>query len=213
MPPLPRGGLFGRCSDSAKTFDQGRQVPQAGTLGRQTDRQGFQQVSTVTMRFVLQYPLSPQLNSEAHLQLLHTVYTDCGTEEPGATHTSCASASLANAQPNATDTIQQGSKRRPQLAAQNRLRHRRHRLRHREYWIPGHRYRHRLSSGGKKRPPTSPGGFSTPTNLFYCAARDVASVSGFPSASHNPTNQPSPRTRGQKVSTHTRRASHVDVSE
>lgn len=195
MPLLPRGGLFGRFSDSAKTFDQGSQVPQAGTLGRQTDRQGFRQVSTVTMRFVFEYPLSPQLTSEAHLQLLHTVYTDCGTEEPGATHTTT---------PNPTPpiTIQQGSKRRPQLAAQNRLRHRIHRLRHREYWIPGHRYRHRLSSGGKRGPPTSPGGFSTPTNLFYCAARDVASVSGFPSASHNPTNQPPQELRDKSLHTH-----------
>lgn len=213
MPPLPRGGLFGRCSDSAKTSDQGRQVPQAGTLGRQTDRQGFQQVSTVTMRFVFQYPLSPQLTSEAHLQLLHTVYTDCGTEEPGATHTSCASASLATPNPTPPITIQQGSKRRPQLAAQNRLRHRIHRLRHREYWIPGHRYRHRLSSGGKRGLRLHLGAFPPQQNLFYCAARDVASVSGFPSASHDPTTQPSPRTTGQKVSTHTRRASHVDVSE
>lgn len=118
MPPLPRGNLFGRCSDSAKTFDQGRQVPQAGTLGRQTDRQGFQQVSTVTMSFVFQYPLSPQLTSEAHLQLLHTVYTDCGTEEPGATHTYCASASLAT--PNPTPPIQSSRG----LSAAHSLRHR-----------------------------------------------------------------------------------------
>lgn len=150
MPPLPRGGLFGRCSDSAKTFDQGRQVPQPSTLGRQTDRQGFQQVSTVTMRFVFQYPLSPQLTSEAHLQLLHTVYTDCGTKENRGHPHLLRKCQPCNAQPNATGTTNQGSKRRPQLAAQNRLRHRRHRLRHREYWIPGHRYRHRLSSGGKR---------------------------------------------------------------
>lgn len=168
MPSLPRGGLFGRCSDSAKTFDQGRQVPQAGTLGRQTDRQGFRQVSTVTMRFVFQYPLSPQLNSEAHLQLLHTVYTDCGTEEPGATHTYCASASLATPNPTPPITIQQGSKRRPQLAAQNRLRHRTHRLRHREYWIPAHRYRYLLSSGGKRglRPDFTWGLFH-PNKTFF----------------------------------------------
>lgn len=153
--------------------------------------------------------MSPQLTSEAHLQLLHTVHNDCGTEEPGATHTYCASASLANAQPNATGTIQQGSKRRPQLAAQNRLRHREHRLRHREYWIPGHRYRYRLSSGGKRGLRLYLGAFH-PQQTFFTVPLVMSRQYR---VSRQPvTTQPLKKYR-TNVSTHTRRASHVDVSE
>lgn len=210
MPPLPRGSLFGRCSDSAKTSDQGRQVPQAGTLGRQTDRQGFRQVSTVTMRFVFQYPLSPQLTSEAHLQLLHTQYT------------------LTAAQKN------QGPPTPPAQVPALQRPTQRHRLQSSRGLSAAHSLRHRIDCGTEDIDcgTENIGSQDTGTDTFLVPGGREAlrlHLGAFPPqqtfftvplvmsrqyrVSRQPvTTQPLEKYR-TKVSTHTRRASHVDVSE
>lgn len=154
--------------------------------------------------------MSPQLTSEAHLQLLHTeVYTDCGTEEPGATHTYCASASLAT--PNPTPPIQSSRG----LSAAHSLRHRidcgtedidcgTENIGSQDtgtdtVLVPGGREALRLHLGAFPPQQTF---FTVPLVMSrqYRVSRQPV------------TTQPFKKYR-TKVSTHTRRASHVDVSE